>query len=297
MCQPQFIDHAPTDASNLVLRLLMPLLRLLRPLLVVGALSAVAASCARAMPRPPVYPVPTGSVLLSAYNFDTPLAPTSPISVSNGWTVFQQAPGLVRSQMTNPRPAHGRFEVVPGAPLVANGPRAEIRANPTIPDGTVTQSCGRWYIPSYSDLPGPFHSWQILYQEHPTGSPSNPLFAHPAEALFVLGTKGRPYGLRLASGTGRRLDWQSAPGAFLPNTWHSFCVRALWSPLQTGWVQLWIDGTWQKLKDGRTRKYQVTMPSDRHYTLDGIYDGDGRANQQHSVTYMANIQIWSLPAS
>jgi hypothetical protein len=74
-------------------------------------------------------------------------------------------------------------------------------------------------------------------------------------------------------------------------------VRALWSPLQTGWVQLWIDGTWQKLKNGRTRKYEVTMPSDRHYTMVGIYDGDGRANQQHSVTYMANIQIWSLPAS
>jgi hypothetical protein len=69
------------------------------------------------------------------------------------------------------------------------------------------------------------------------------------------------------------------------------------SPLQTDWAQLWIDGTRETLKNGRTRKYEATMPSDRHHTMDGIYDGDGRANQQHSVTYMGNIQIWSLPAS
>jgi Polysaccharide lyase len=271
-----------------------------RALVVLLALSGggIAAASSPAAAAPLAYPVPVGSVLVSNFSFTNAVVSSRLIYVSQDWTVFQGAPGRWRTGHADPTPVGGkkwgRFEVVPKDPQVAHGPRAEVSFSRAINDGTVIQSCGRWYIPSYSDLPDPFNSWQILYEEHPTGSAMNPLYAHPPEALWVMGTMGRPYSLRLASGTGLRTDWESRHGAFLPNTWHSFCVRALWSPLRSGWVELWIDGRWQTLDDGQRRKYQVTMPSPGHYTMDGIYDGGGSENRQHSVTFMDDLQIWRL---
>jgi hypothetical protein len=273
--------------------------RLCRPVLGLAlvALLAVPAAASAEMPQ---YPVPARAVLVKRLTFDNVVASDQAIYMSHGWSVFQAAPGRFSTGTTNPGSVQGtkrgRFEVVPGDPLVANGPRAQVSFNPPggIPDETVTQTCGRWYIPSYSDLPGPFQSWQILYEEHPSGSSTNPLYAHTPEALWIVGTRGQPYTLRLASGTGMRTDWVSQAGAFLPDTWHSFCVRALWSPEQSGWVALWVDGQWQRLNNGQMRKYQMTMPSPGHYPMVGIYDGGGSGNQQHSVTFMDDIQIWSL---
>ena len=243
------------------------------------------------------YPVPAGAQLLDSFSFENATASSKPIFASEGWIVYQAAPGRFRTGSRDPAPVEearwGRFEVRPGDPLVANGPRAQISAA-QMADGTITQACGRWYVPSYSDLPGPFHSWEILYEEHPTNPAVTPLLRHPPEALWLVGARGRPYAVRLASGTGLRRDWQSRAGAFKPNTWHSFCLRAFWSQTPSGWVELWIDGKWRHLNNGSYRKYEVTMPSPTHYPIFGIYDGDRSVNRQHSVTFMDELRVWSI---
>ena len=122
----------------------------------------------------------------------------------------------------------------------------------------------RWYrqaiyIPSEADPPD---DWQIMAQWYSNYGGSPPL------ALFH--DKGLPMQWSLRHGDSSRTYWRSK--TLKRDRWHEIVVGVYLSQTRSrGWVEVWLDGEQQRLKNGRTRMYGQTRGATRGSFKTGIY--------------------------
>jgi hypothetical protein len=124
------------------------------------------------------------------------------------------------------------------------------------------------YIPSAADPPD---SWQIMSQWYSNYGGSPPL------ALFH--DMGLPMRWSLRHGDSSIVYWRSKKLA--RDKWHEVVVGVYLSQSRSrGWVELWLDGKRQKLKNGKARMYGQTRGATRGSFKTGIYrspDSRGRS--------------------
>jgi hypothetical protein len=133
------------------------------------------------------------------------------------------------------------------------------------------------YVPSAADPPD---SWQIMSQWYSNYGGSPPL------ALFH--DRGLPMRWSLRHGDSSRVYWRSKKLA--RDQWHEIVVGVYLSQSPSrGWVEVWLDGKRQQLKNGKGRMYGQTRGATHGSFKTGIYrspDSTGR-----SIEYVDDYSI------
>lgn len=170
-----------------------------------------------------------------------------------------------------------RLEVRKGDEEPATGSERCELVGPSLPgDGE------RWYrqaiyIPSSADPPD---GWEIMAQWYSNYGGSPPL------ALFH--DYGLPMRWSLRRGDSSKSYWRS--GKLERDQWHEIVVGVYLSqrPSQ-GWVEVWLDGKQQRLKNGKTRMYGATRGASRGSFKTGIYRSP--ASTGTSVEYVDGYRV------
>jgi hypothetical protein len=133
------------------------------------------------------------------------------------------------------------------------------------------------YVPSAADPPD---SWQIMSQWYSNYGGSPPL------ALFH--DTGLPMRWSLRHGDSSRVYWRSKKLA--RDQWHEIVVGVYLSQSPSrGWVEVWLDGKRQKLKNGKARMYGQTRGATRGSFKTGIYRSpDSKAT---SIEYVDDYSV------
>ncbi len=140
----------------------------------------------------------------------------------------------------------------------------------------------RWYrqaiyIPSSADPPD---GWEIMAQWYSNYGGSPPL------ALFH--NYGLPMRWSLRRGDSSRTYWRSSKLG--RDRWHEIVVGVYLSQRPSkGWVEVWLDGKQQRLKNGRTRMYGATRGASRGSFKTGIYRSP--ASTGTSVEYVDGYRV------
>ncbi|MBS1878066.1 MAG: heparin lyase I family protein [Actinobacteria bacterium] len=175
---------------------------------------------------------------------------------------FKQAlPNRIR--LVHNSPYEGRsnalFEVRPGDIEPQTGsPRAEL-TGPTFEEGDDIYVRTAFRVPEANTFQGP---WQLIQQFHEAeewgGSPGTAIF---------LTSKRR---IRIGHGDGTEVDWQSKP--LVDNRWYVLTYRVKFSQNpKVGFMEVWLNGKHQRLRDGHFRQYGFTMQKPHSYLKTGIY--------------------------
>ncbi|HET7121235.1 MAG TPA: heparin lyase I family protein [Solirubrobacterales bacterium] len=156
--------------------------------------------------------------------------------------------------------ANARFEVREGDVEPDTGSnRCEV-SGPTFDEGQDIYVRDAIRIPSAATYNG---SWQIIQQLHETewgGSPGIAVFLNAEHALTI------------GAGDGSPTFWKSVK--LQTNRWYELIYRVnLSQSSSTGFVEVWLDGTQQKLLNGSTRSYGQTIQTKHTYLKAGIYRG------------------------
>ncbi len=170
-----------------------------------------------------------------------------------------------------------RLEVRPGDEEPATGSERCELVGPSLPGQGERWYRQAIYIPSSADPP---NSWQIMSQWYSNYGGSPPL------ALFL--DEGLPMQWSLRHGDSSKTYWRSTK--LRRDEWHEIVVGVFLSQTPSrGWVEVWLDGKQQKLKNGKTRMYGATRGASRGSFKTGIYrspDSTGR-----SVEYVDGYSV------
>jgi hypothetical protein len=156
--------------------------------------------------------------------------------------------------------ANARFEVREGDVEPDTGSnRCEV-SGPTYDEGEDIYVRDAIRIPSAATYNG---SWQIIQQLHETewgGSPGIAVFLNAEHALTI------------GAGDGSPTFWKSTK--LQTNHWYELIYRVnLSQSSSSGFVEVWLDGSQQKLLNGTTRSYGQTIQTKHTYLKAGIYRG------------------------
>jgi hypothetical protein len=150
---------------------------------------------------------------------------------------------------------------------------------PSLPDERERWFRQAIYIPSAADPPT---SWEIMSQWHSDFGES------PHVALFH--DEGLPMRWSLRHGDSSKVYWRSR--ALARDRWHEIVVGVFLSRGPSrGWVEVWLDGKQQTLKNGETRMYGQTRGTTRGAFKAGVYrDPDSTGT---SIQYLDDLSIGS----
>jgi hypothetical protein len=133
------------------------------------------------------------------------------------------------------------------------------------------------YVPSAADPPD---SWQIMSQWYSVSEGSPPL------ALF--NNKGLPMRWALRNGDSTKNYWRSRK--LTRNRWHELVVGVFLSQARSrGWVEVWLDGRRQTLRNGRKRMHVKTRGPVPGAFKTGIYRSPAATGT--SIQYMDHYSV------
>jgi len=208
-----------------------------------------------AEPAPQPAPAPTsspapGEGLLFRGDFEAGFA---------GWYV-QSLPGRATIFSGGAFEGSGaaRFEVRDGDVEPDTGSERSEVEGPKFDEGDDLYVRDAIRFPGAATYDGP---WQIVQQLHETSWSGS-----PGLALFL----DRDRVLQLGAGDGSPMFWRSA--ALQADRWYDLVYRVkLSQDAGTGFVEVWLDGAQQTLRNGQSRAYGQTIQAARTYIKAGIY--------------------------
>ncbi|MBS1843677.1 MAG: polysaccharide lyase [Actinobacteria bacterium] len=197
---------------------------------------------------------------------------------------FMQAlPGRARIVHQSPYEGSGNalFEVRPGDVEPQTGSQRAEGTGPTFEEGDDIYVRTAFRIPKDNSFVGP---WQLIQQFHE----SEGWGGSPGTAVFLTSDRR----IRIGHGDSTEIDWQSKP--LVDGRWYDLTYRVKFSQNpKVGFVEVWLDGKKQRLRDGRFRQYGFTMQMPHSYLKTGIY----RSHDSHGVSRIEDdsVIITQLP--
>ncbi|MBS1886868.1 MAG: heparin lyase I family protein [Actinobacteria bacterium] len=175
---------------------------------------------------------------------------------------FKQAlPGRIRLVHNSPYEgkANALFEVRPGDIEPQTGsPRAEF-TGPTFEEGDDIYVRTAFRVPEANTFEGP---WQLIQQFHEAEEWSG----SPGTAVFLTSNRR----IRIGHGDSTEIDWQSKP--LVDDRWYVLTYRVKFSRNpKVGFMEVWLNGKHQRLRDGHFRQYGFTQQKRHSYLKTGIY--------------------------
>jgi len=154
--------------------------------------------------------------------------------------------------------ANARFEVRPGDVEPDTGSqRAEV-SGPTFHEGEDLYVRTAFRVPPGNTFRGPWQLIQQFHDESDSGSPGTAVFLTSDQRV------------RVGAGDSSQIDWTSKP--LQTNRWYELVYRVNFSrDPSVGFVEVWFDGSRQRLGNGRYRDYGATMHLSEAYLKTGIY--------------------------
>ncbi len=151
-----------------------------------------------------------------------------------------------------------RFEVQSGDVEPETGSQRSEVSGPTFDQGEDLYIRDAVRIPDGDTYSGPWQIIQQLHEEDWGGSPGIALMLDEDRALT------------LGSGDSSTTFWQSVP--LQTDRWYDIVYRVnLSQDPGAGFIEVWLDGTQQKLDNGQTRIYGETIQAAQTYLKAGIY--------------------------
>jgi Polysaccharide lyase len=199
-------------------------------------------------PTPPPAPLPNGEVLFRA-TFDS--------TGFKGWYV-QSIPGRVVTTSADPFEGSRavRFEVRDGDVEPDTGSERSELSGPTFNEGEDLFIRDAIRVPSTNTYSAP---WQIVQQLHD-------IDGSPGIAVFL---DNQP-SLKVGAGDSSPIYWQGP--ALEPDRWYDLVYRVYLSQDPSkGFVEVWLDGAQQTLRNDQTRMYGQTIQAPQMYIKAGIY--------------------------
>lgn len=183
---------------------------------------------------------------------------------------LQALPGRYRIVRASPFEGRGnaRFEVRPGDVEPETGSNRAEATGPTFHAGDDLYVRTAFRIPQANTFHG---NWELIQQFHE----SDGWEASPGTAVFL--TSHRQ--LRIGHGDSSQIDWQSKPLA--KGRWYDLTYRVNFSRNpKVGFVEAWLDGVKQRLRNGKFREYGFTTEKPDTYLKTGIY----RDAESHGIS-------------
>lgn len=151
------------------------------------------------------------------------------------------------------------FEVRPGDVEPQTGSQRAEGTGPTFEEGDDIYVRTAFRVPKDNSFRGP---WQLIQQFHEAEDWSG----SPGTAIFLTSDRR----IRIGHGDATELDWQSKPLA--TDRWYDLTYRVKFSQdPKVGFMEVWLDGKHQRLRDGHFRQYGFTMQRRHSYLKTGIY--------------------------
>jgi Polysaccharide lyase len=155
---------------------------------------------------------------------------------------------------------NARFEVREGDVEPDTGSQRSEVSGPTFNEGEDIYVHDAFRIPSAASYQG---SWQIIQQLHETSWSGS-----PGMAVFLSAN----HTLQIGAGDGSPTYWKS--GQLQTDRWYELVYRVKLSQnANTGFVEVWLNGSPQTLLNGQTKSYGQTMQTSHVYLKAGIYRG------------------------
>ncbi len=180
----------------------------------------------------------------------------------NEWLLLQSLSGRTTIVSDSPLQGSGnaRFEVRQGDVEPQTGSqRAEV-TGPTFTEGADIYIRDAVRVPATNSSEGP---WLIVQQLHDYDATYN---GSPGMAVFL---DSGPE-LRIGPGNGSHTFWRS--GKLEVGRWYELVYHVKLShDAGAGFVEVWLNGTQQKLSNGAAREYGKTMIAAQTYLKAGIY--------------------------
>ena len=202
-------------------------------------------------PTPPSSPAPpAGGSILFRGNFDAGF---------KGWYVQSLS---ARATLVTGGAFQGneaaRFEVRPGDVEPDTGSQRSEVSGPTFKEGQDLYIRDAIRVPAANTYSAPWQIIEQLHEEDWSGSPG---------MAVMLDNK---HAIKLGSGDGARTFWQGP--TLQAERWYDLVYRVnLSQSASAGFVEVWLDGTQQKLANGQTRIYGQTIQAAETYLKAGIY--------------------------
>jgi hypothetical protein len=151
-----------------------------------------------------------------------------------------------------------RFEVQSGDVEPETGSQRSEVSGPTFDEGQDLYIRDAIRVPAANSYDVPWQIVQQLHEEDWSGSPGIAVMLDNGNAL------------KLGTGDDSNTFWQGP--TLQPDRWYDLVYRVnLSQDPGAGFVEVWLDGTQQKLANGQTRLYGQTIQAAQTYLKAGIY--------------------------
>ncbi len=176
-----------------------------------------------------------------------------------GWQL-QSLPGRATTVSSDPfqGTGAGRFEVRAGDVEPDTGSQRSEVSGPTFHEGQDLYIRDAIRVPAGNTYRAPWQIVQQLHEEDWAGSPGIAVFLDNGRAL------------KLGAGDSSPIFWRSS--RLRVNRWYDLVYRVhLSRKPRAGFVEVWLNGLRQTLRNGRGRAYGQTIQARRTYIKAGIY--------------------------